>query len=105
MRIRKNATGWHARGVVRRDARHDASTSEVPRGLRGKKDRKKWCGGHEGREHELKPIPWLDAWAKGCWKLSCVKCGKDLEHYYFNQHNSRFSDERPAWVPEKEDAK
>lgn len=35
----------------RRDARASKDTSEVPRANRGKKDRKRWCGGHEGREH------------------------------------------------------
>ena len=46
-----------------------------------KKDKKRWCGGHVGREHDPqweKPTSRLDA--SSMVRLTCAQCGKVLDY-------------------------
>jgi len=58
VRLKEDSSSHRASGVIARDARHVHNGPEVPRAVRGKKDRKRWCGGKEGREHTPKNIGW-----------------------------------------------
>jgi hypothetical protein len=95
MRLKEDTSSYRASGVMVRDARHVHNGPEAPRGARSKKDRKRWCGGHVGREHKPECIvkrQWNDRvrW----YVLACTTCGKELAHHF------PFIDsgEKPAWV-------
>jgi hypothetical protein len=111
MKLSADKTSYRASGVMVRDARHVHNGPEAPRAVRGKKDRKRWCGGHVGRGH--KPVCMDYATTKFAggrlggptyyqgWKiLVCTECGKELDHYYpwhvSQTERSRYP--KPAWV-------
>lgn len=107
MKLSADKTTYRASGIMVRDARHVHNGPEAPRAVRGKKDRKRWCGGHIGREHKPVCMDYVAAkhatarWFVGStlyqgWKiLACTECGKELDHYY----PWRFSkNPPPAWV-------
>jgi len=71
-------------------ALRQAPGPDAHQAIPAKKDKKRWCGGHEGREHTpvcMKDLAW-DGWAARFKKpnthrlLSCTTCGKVLERYY-----------------------
>lgn len=90
---------WKQSGVKVRDARHtkveDTATPSLPS---KKKDTKKWCRGKVGTQHELKCFVYKnDNGSKftKCWYvLSCMSCGKEMDHYYGTFVNSK----KPDWV-------
>ena len=110
MKLSADKTTYRASGIMARDARHVHNGPEAPRAVRGKKDRKRWCGGHVGREHKPVCLDYVTAKQVdrqrqriGCafyqgWKLLvCTKCGKELARY------CPWRPERetpPAWVPQ-----
>lgn len=83
-------------GVVKRGSRNDVPYPGVRRG-RARKDRQRWCGGHEGRAHEpvivehpdgvhtrCEPAPAF--WERNGWgtwrcihRLECARCHRVLE--------------------------
>ena len=72
-----------------------------------RKDRKRWCGGHVGRDHttkcvsyaEVKRVRALSLGGRSVhdrWKiLVCTTCGKELAHHYPFGASRR---EPPSWV-------
>lgn len=77
MRIKKDASSWRAGGVLARDARHEKTPSEIAP-HRSKKNTRRWCKGHVGREHT--PV-WRNYKSYGHWRmLVCTTCGKQLDH-------------------------
>jgi hypothetical protein len=42
-----------------------------------KKDTKRWCGGHVGREHDTHWIQWMEH--STSTRLICKRCGKTLD--------------------------
>lgn len=93
---------WKTESAARRDER--STKDEEPERARShaKKDRKRWCGGREGREHtpkairrsELEKFRALGSWLGGSIILFCEKCGKELETWYGGKQT------RPEWVKE-----
>lgn len=89
----------------RRDIRASKDSPETPRANRSKKDRKRWCGGHEGREHipAVKErgdhnVPFIsDGYVR-----FCSVCGKDLETYYGHwfMNNKQYGKDMPDWLKE-----
>jgi hypothetical protein len=73
MRIRKDKTSWHARGVVKRDWKQDKSVDGPVRPVAKKKDTKTWCRGKEGRRHEFEwqPTKWRYRQARD---MVCKRC-------------------------------
>jgi hypothetical protein len=83
-------------GVVKRGGRHDVPDEGVRRG-RARKDRRRWCGGHPGREHEpvtvarsdgvhdrCEPAPaFWERLGHGTWRcihrVVCARCGRVLD--------------------------
>jgi len=103
MRLKECSTNYHASSLRRREARQEKPT-DAPRAVRGKKDRKRWCGGHVGREHkpvcmnygELKPRMVGDKVLLAEWRvLACTVCGKELDLWWPSALNKR---DKPAWV-------
>lgn len=93
---------WQVRANQRRDFRAvKAPEVEPPKPVRGKKDRKRWCGGHEGREHKLECRPykgWLGA-EKGWREHVCTVCGKQVDWYSpWSQWGPDSKNKKPAWV-------
>ncbi len=77
-------TDWRDRAAARKDFRHTKGPDDPPT-QPAKKDRKRWCGGHVGREHEPVCLPHTKFKLKGTekWRdLSCKVCGKLLDHYW-----------------------
>lgn len=109
MRLKECSTNYHASSLRRRAARQD-KPDDAPRRARGKKDRKRWCGGHVGREHQPKCFDYRELkhrngfYAEGSafsgWKiLACTACGKELDHW-FPWDDTRLASPKPAWVTE-----
>jgi hypothetical protein len=80
----------------------DAATKPLPS---KKKDKRKWCRGKVGIEHELKCVKYDDY--KGMklpssnnWRLLvCVNCGKELDYYYPITFGSiNLHEKVPNWV-------
>lgn len=64
----------------------DVEAPEAPAPHRGRKDRKRWCGGHEGRPHVSKWVEesgWRQRFPKAGFvpeTLTCQGCGKKLDY-------------------------
>ena len=54
-RIGRDHSNWAAGGVMRRDFRNTL-IDDTPKKWPAKKDTRKWCKGHVGREHDFKPL-------------------------------------------------
>lgn len=70
--------------------RDDLETELYGSRWRPRKNRKRWCKGRRGREHELVVEP-----ERGDWpvhKYRCRTCGRVTDRYY-----SRFSGPKPEW--------
>ena len=69
---------------------------ENHKSIPAKKDKKRWCGGHEGREHKLicKSFKEIKKWGYDKYRiLICETCGKEIAIYW------GFSKEpKPDWV-------
>jgi hypothetical protein len=64
-----------------RDARREGLEVARKRG-RAAKDRRRWCGGHEGREHRLVCRSWREVKRNGreSWRiLMCEVCGREQD--------------------------
>lgn len=115
MKLSHDQTTYRASGIRVRDARHVHNGPEVPRpqhARKGGKDKKRWCGGKVGREHQKKCVdygttkrpcgsgmttrPGYEPYA-GCKILICTECGKELATYYASLGRV-FRREKPAWV-------
>lgn len=86
MRLKEDSNSWRAGGVIRRDARHDKGTGEVPCHRRMyRPSRTRWCRGKTGQEH--RPV-WVHPknWA-ACLVYTCQSCGKQLDFYYSCRHD------------------
>lgn len=91
---------WKKGAADRRDARATKSPEEIPKATAQKKDTKRWCGGHEGRDHkpacfkEPRGFTGETEW----YKLCCTVCGKVLDYWsnWFGQRRPR-----PEWAPSK----
>lgn len=76
---------------------------EIPKHRPKKKDTKRWCGGHVGREHTPKCMTYFESkgetrpymkFSKRWRLLVCTTCGKELDHWYpIGKHK-----EKPSWV-------
>lgn len=80
--------------------------------MRGKKNRKRWCAGHVGREHKTAAVdyatvkrhdkPRVDGMYKKWKLLVCTECGKELDRYFpWHDHWDMPANLRmrvPAWV-------
>lgn len=89
---------WKAGAAKRRAARQSKGPDEAAP-LPAKKDKKRWCGGHVGREHEKVCMPYNDARSifKDWRILACKHCGKRFETYYpFGFDNQ--PKPKPDWV-------
>lgn len=78
MKLSHDDSSWKASGIKRRDFRHTHDGPEVPR-HQGKKNRRKWCRGKVGREHQLVRVRasrWID-------NDVCTECGKQVNWYFF----------------------
>lgn len=88
---------WKAGAAGRRDARHTKG-DDTARKPAARKDTKRWCAGHRGREHQLvceksEWPPWESPDDNRARHLRCTACGKLLESWY-----PQWSKERPTWV-------
>lgn len=112
MRLRQNKSNYRARGLIKRDAKHSHGPPDAPRPTRAKKDRKRWCGGHEGREHTPKCMDYVVSKGQaelqkkhpgifGDWKvLVCTTCGKELDSY-MPWDSVAYPRPKPAWLVEE----
>lgn len=100
---------WKKSAAARRDERHAKDESPAPNALAGrapatKKDTKRWCGGHVGREHQPVCTPEPSQPPGHAWRiLQCCACGRKLDHYYpmtFRREDGTVLPEtpKPAWV-------
>ena len=88
-----------------RDARNapGENIEELSTGQRKHKDKKRWCKGKVGVEHQGVCMPYksptLDALGafgyEQCRQLVCSRCGKVLDSYFFVKGHKR---KKPAWV-------
>ena len=86
---------WKIGAAARRDARHTKGPDE-PAPHPAKKDKKRWCGGHVGREHTPVCMPAKLTFAfKRARDLVCTTCGKILEQYW-----GMGKQQPPPWVTE-----
>ena len=100
MRLSQVTTNYRASGLIKRDARHVHNGPEVPRRVRAKKDRKRWCGGHVGREHKPKCMAKrFDRPSFNWYVLACTECGKELASYFPMFRSARR--QKPDWVVEQ----
>ncbi len=106
MRLKENQTNYHASSVRRRTLRQSLPSDGPPRPVRGKKDRRRWCGGHVGREHKPKCVAYAEvkhpAYASvgisRDWKLLvCETCGKELD-FYMPWRSPERREAPPEWV-------
>lgn len=62
---------------------NEISTQEIHK-HRAKKDTKRWCLGHVGREHVKIRVPVIYAWKPlevAFWQMICDKCKKEFYIY------------------------
>ena len=106
MRIRKDQTTYRASGILRRDARHQ-KPDDHHRPVAGRKNTKRWCRGHVGREHQPKCVSYREVkrsmvgfssdFAKRWKLLICTVCGKELDYYYpWRENIEKYPP--PPWV-------
>ncbi len=95
------SSDWQERSNKRRDERHtkEPEDSKTPR---SRKNRKRWCGGHEGREHTLRCMPEDEAKPNNtiklhAWYLVCTTCGRELDVWY-ERLSKRLGKPKPDWV-------
>ncbi len=92
MRVRRDATTWHARGVLRRDARHEHAGPEVSSGATPKNTRT-WCRGKVGRNHALQCYrQTMGRPESEYFTRCCAVCGKEVARYYPSFQT------KPDWV-------
>ena len=111
----KSCRTWRKGAADRRDERN-VKDAELDKPMRPAhhKDKKKWCGGKVGREHDTACMLWnelhknhiqnLEGLSKGlgkfyrtCRILVCRRCGKELAWYYGGK--GLFADQKkPDWV-------
>lgn len=66
---------------IRRDALAHSAPDPDPAPRRATKKRRKWCGGHVGREHVTGlPQPWVSVGRHMGEELFCLVCGKKLAY-------------------------
>lgn len=95
-------TAYKASGVAVRDARATHAGPDVAKPKAAKKDTKRWCGGHVGREHTLECQPYpgssrftgVTSLSKRWRELVCTVCGKRVAHWY----PCRNETDAPEWV-------
>jgi len=91
-------TDYKKRNITYRDNKH-IKDSDNHKPIRGKKDRKKWCRGKVGVDHEPQCKNYHDVvhtslnYAKNWKLLVCAKCGKNLDWYHPLQHK-----QPPDWA-------
>lgn len=94
---------WKESAAKRRDARQVRGPDDA-RPQAAKKDKKRWCGGHVGREHEPVCMPLGKGDYCKDWRvLACKNCGKRLAAYMpFGASvtlPARYRERpKPAWV-------
>ena len=74
---------------------------ERERLLHAHRDKRSWCRGKKGVEHDLYASKEVVSrlWSSTFnWKLRCQKCGKVLETYWYFMKKKN----KPDWVPEDE---
>ena len=86
----------------RRDARNVKDESTRDQSSPAKKNRKKWCRGRVGIEHQ--PVCYLYSESKADvsygkdWRvLACSECGRHIDYYYPTSFNGK-KKPLPAWV-------
>jgi len=88
--LKEDSHSWKAHGVIRKDFRSnhggawvsgDFRDPEVPKHQRKRKNRKKWCRGKPGREHNVEHIPY-PAYGYGPHLDVCITCGKHIKYYW-----------------------
>ena len=92
---------WKEEAAQRRDARNIKSP-EAAKPVPAKKDKKRWCRGKVGVEHQPVCRNYVDIkgaadYAKAWKLLVCTECGKELDRYmpFFRFGKAK---EPPAWV-------
>ena len=108
MRLKECSTNYHASSLRRRNARQDKPADSPVRPSRGKKDRRRWCRGHVGREHKPVCLKYGDVKQTmeiggkkifDDWRvLACSACGKELDTWHGS--TGFVSRPKPAWVTE-----
>lgn len=99
MRLKEDSSSWRAGGIVRRDSRNTKADPETAK-HHSTKNRKRWCRGKEGVEHEK-------LWVLGSymtlrlWENRCKNCGKKFETWY-NSSSSFFKRPKPEGIPDNE---
>lgn len=98
-----NVESWKETAAERRDTRN-AKDEPVSReeaktvsGKRNRKDRKRWCKGKEGVEHEFECSRYTSesSAAFNAWRvLACRKCGKRKNEIYIPNPKRQ----KPDWV-------
>jgi hypothetical protein len=94
--LRRMDGTWQEQAARRRDERA-TKMPDAPVKARGKKDRKRWCGGHEGREHQAECRLYKDGrktYLKGWRELVCRTCGKQLD-WWAPSFGPKI---KPSWV-------
>ena len=88
---------WKEGAAKRRDVRNTKGPDATPT-MPAKKDKKRWCGGHVGREHQPVCMPVLKyRFTEGWRELVCTVCGKVLDHYYSFAWSKKHKPP-PPWV-------
>lgn len=85
MRLKEDNTSWRSSAIVHRDNRHDHGERRVS--LKGSKNKRKWCRGKVGRQHNL--IRFLEdefwfSWGYGHKKRIGAKC-TDCGHVFYGK--------------------
>lgn len=90
-RLKKEHGGYRTSGLWLKYK--SPAVSEKPRKPKSKKDKRKWCRGKQGVEHELRRYFYTYGWEskRSNWiRTRCIRCGKQ-----FHQNNSSIPLEIP----------
>lgn len=79
MRLKEVSNNWRASGVIHKDNRHDHS--DGVQHLKNRRDKRKWCRGKRGVEHQIvryiekgfKELGWL---CPDRMYGKCINCGR-----------------------------
>lgn len=83
---------WLGSSLRQTTMRDEESHQPIP----AKKDKKRWCGGHVGREHKpaCKSFKEIKKWGNDNYRiLVCENCGKEMAIYYGFDKSIK-----PEWV-------
>lgn len=74
-RLSRDKTSWRAYGLAQRY--EDWEADAKPLGTPKKKDKKKWCKGKVGREHDFQPYH-KEYGSRTIWVINkCTRCHKE----------------------------